>query len=67
MWEFNLSTNKVFCKACTVDFKYGNDNLKFRIESRVKIEKHTISSRLSSRNSFSSHHHRVKIMTILQI
>ena len=30
-------------------FNYGNDNLKFRIESHVKIEKHTTNSRLSSR------------------
>ena len=28
---------------------YRNDNLKFRIESHVKIEKHTTNSRLSSR------------------
>ena len=27
IWEFNSSTNKVFCKACTVDFNYGNDNI----------------------------------------
>ena len=49
IWEFNFSTNKVFCKACFVDFNYGNDNLKFRIESHVKTEKHTTNNRLSSR------------------
>ena len=49
IWEFNSSTNKVFCKACTVDFNYGNDNLKFRIESHVKTGEHTTNSRLSSR------------------
>lgn len=53
-WEFNSASNKVFCKACTVDFNYANDNLKFRITSHIKTEKHISNSQLSSRQQLLS-------------
>ena len=51
-----LNKQRCFAKHALFFYYYGNDNLKFRIESHVKTEKHTTNRRLLSRQqlSFSS-------------
>ena len=40
VWQYNKSNDQVFCKACSVGFSYRAANLKYRIDSHIKTEKH---------------------------